>query len=154
MNGFTRALCAPMAVAAALVLLPATAFAAADIAKLTQEATAGNAEAQFQLGNALTKGDGVGVDVPQGLKWYRMAADQGYPQAQVQLAMKYAHGDGVALDHVEAEKWIVLASRADKNDGALVNMLEGHFTPDEIQSGHTAADQWQAQHAGTPKPAG
>ena len=154
MNRFTRTLCAPMAVAAALVVLPATAFAAADIAKLTGDATAGNAQAQFELGNAYTKGDGVAVDAAEGIKWYRMAAEQGYPQAQVQLAMKYAHGNGVPLDHAEAEKWIVLASRGDRNDGALLNMLEGHFTPDEIQRGHAAADQWQAQHATPAKPAG
>ena len=153
MNRFTRTLCAPMAVAAILVVLPATAFAAADIAKLTQDATAGNAEAQFELGNAYIKGDGVTMDAAQAAKWYGMAADQGYTQAQVQMAMKYAHGNGVPLDPVEADKWIVLASRTDRNDTALLNMLEGHFTPDDIQRGHAAADQWQAQHATPAKPA-
>ena len=154
MNRFTRTLCAPMIVVAALVGLPATAFAAADIAKLTSDATAGNAEAQFQLGNAYNKGDGVALDAAQAVKWYLMAADQGYTQAQLQMALKYAHGNGVPLDHAEAEKWIVLASRSDKNEDAIRNMLEGHFTPDEIRRGHAAADQWQTQHAAAPKPAG
>jgi len=153
MNRFTRTLCARMAVAAALVVLPATAFAAADVAKLTADATGGNAAAQFELGNAYIKGDGVIADATQAAKWYLMAADQGYTKAQVQMALKYAHGNGVPLDHAEADKWIVLASRTDKNEGAIVNMLEGHFTPDEIQRGHAAADQWQAQHATPPKPA-
>jgi TPR repeat protein len=150
---FTRALCAPMFVAAALIALPVTAFAAADIAKLTGDATAGNAEAQFELGNAYLKGDGVTADPTQAAKWYLMAAEQGFTQAQVQMAMKYAHGNGVPVDHVEADKWIVLASRTDKHNQALQIMLENHFTSEEINHGHLAADQWQAQHNAAPKPA-
>ena len=154
MTRFTRTLCAPIAVAAALIALPATAFAQADIAKLTSDATAGNAEAQFALGNAYLKGDGVAADATQAAKWYLLAADQGFTQAQVQMALKYAHGNGVPADPVEADKWIVLASRTDKHDQTLQIMLENHFTSEEINHGHIAADQWQAQHATPTKPAG
>ena len=154
MTRSTRILCAPIAVAAALIALPATAFAQADIARLTSDATAGSADAQFQLGNAYLKGDGVAADATQAAKWYLMAADQGYAQSQVQMALKYAHGNGVPLDPVEADKWIVLAARADKHDQTLQIMLENHFTSEDINHGHIAADQWQAQHAAATKPAG
>ncbi len=130
----------------ALAVLPAKAFAAADIAKLTTDATAGVADAQFQLANAYMKGDGVGMDIAEGVKWCRLAAEQGYAPAQTQLAMKYANGNGVPVDHIEADKWITLAVRADKHYQSIQYMVESHFTFDEIHGGHVAADQWQADH--------
>ncbi len=148
-----RKLAARAAIAAALAVLPAQAFAA-DIAKLTADATAGSADAQFALGNAYLKGDGVPADPVAAAKWCRMAAEQGYAQAQVQLAMKYAHGSGVAVDQIEAEKWIVLAVRLDPHNQPLLRMLESHMTEDQVHHGNIAADQWQADHAaGAAKPA-
>ncbi len=45
-------------------------------------AIAGDADAQFNLGQAYKLGRGVPVDLPMAESWYRKAALQGHPQAQ------------------------------------------------------------------------
>ena len=44
-------------------------------------ADAGDADAQFNLGQAYKLGNGVPKDLGQAEKWYKMAADQGHLQA-------------------------------------------------------------------------
>ncbi|MEG1788763.1 MAG: tetratricopeptide repeat protein, partial [Kiritimatiellia bacterium] len=50
-------------------------------------------------------GEGVARDEAEAVKWYRMAAAQGYAAAQYNLGVCYAKGEGVARDTVEAVKW-------------------------------------------------
>jgi hypothetical protein len=42
----------------------------------------------------------------EAVKWYRMAADQGYAHAQCNLGVCYDTGQGVAKDPVEAVRWM------------------------------------------------
>jgi len=42
----------------------------------------GNASAQYNLGIIYNKGEGVPQDSAEAVKWYRLAADQGYASAQ------------------------------------------------------------------------
>ncbi len=51
------------------------------IAKWRAPAEAGNADAQFNLGQAYKLGRGVRPDLAQAEEWYRRAAIQGHPQA-------------------------------------------------------------------------
>lgn len=44
-------------------------------------AAAGNADAQFNLGQAYKLGRGVAVDLPVALEWFRKASDQGHEKA-------------------------------------------------------------------------
>ena len=44
------------------------------------------------------------------MKWYRLAADQGYASAQYNLGVSYANGEGVVQDYREAVKWYRLAA--------------------------------------------
>jgi len=39
------------------------------------------------------------------VKWYRLAAEQGYASAQYNLALMYDNGRGVPQDYQEAVKW-------------------------------------------------
>ena len=39
------------------------------------------------------------------MKWYRLAADQGFALAQYNLGIMYNKGEGVAQDYAEAVKW-------------------------------------------------
>ena len=48
---------------------------------------------------------GVPQDYSAAVKWYRLAADQGYASAQFNLGIVYTQGPGVAQDHSEAVKW-------------------------------------------------
>ena len=48
--------------------------------------------AQKNLGVAYAKGQGVTQDYQEALKWFRLAAEQGFPPAQCCLALMYAKG--------------------------------------------------------------
>ena len=65
----------------------------------------GYAEAQFNLGNSYSKGEGIPKDFAEAVKWYRKAADQGYAAAQNNLGKMYADGEGVPRDEVEGLAW-------------------------------------------------
>ncbi|MBU3078886.1 SEL1-like repeat protein [Sphingomonas sp. XMGL2] len=60
---------------------------AAAIAGWRSRAAAGNAEAQYNLGQAYRRGEGVPADPDQAQSWYRKAADQGYLNAEAQLGL-------------------------------------------------------------------
>ncbi|MHB1082159.1 MAG: DnaJ domain-containing protein [Prosthecobacter sp.] len=65
----------------------------------------GDKEAQFQLGQAYTNGDGVTKDPKEAVKWLQLAADQGHAEAQFNLGVVYANGEGVKEDPQESLKW-------------------------------------------------
>ena len=65
----------------------------------------GNAPAQFNLGIAYQRGEGVPQDFEQALKWYRLSADQGYARAQFNLAVMYHRGEGVPQNFEQAATW-------------------------------------------------
>ncbi len=48
-------------------------------------------------------------DYQEALKWWRMAADQGFVPAQASLGLMYYDGQGVPKDYVLAYMWINLA---------------------------------------------
>lgn len=56
-----------------------------DLSSIRQQADAGNAQAQFDLGNHYYSGSGVPQDYSQAFFLYRKSADQGYAPAQNQL---------------------------------------------------------------------
>jgi cell division protein FtsZ len=70
----------------------------------------GHADAQFRLGEAYRKGEGVPADKTEAVKWYRLAAEQGHANAQFILGYAYDVGKGVPEDKVEAAKWWRLAA--------------------------------------------
>src|SRR5215469_9394049 len=53
--------------------------------ELLPMAKQGNAEAQCELGIMYANGKGVPQDYTEAIKWYRLAADQGYSTAQFSL---------------------------------------------------------------------
>lgn len=72
---------------------------------LLAKANAGDAEAQYQLGNAYNYGHKVRRDYAQALIWYRKGAEQGNADSQFQLGGLYHFGHGVPLDEVLAFDW-------------------------------------------------
>src|ERR1035437_373053 len=69
------------------------------------KAEQGNAAAQYSLGCAYFKGDGVVQNQVEAVNWFRKAAEQNYTNAQNDLGFCYAFGRGVATNMVEAAKW-------------------------------------------------
>ncbi len=77
-----------------------------ELFKLTKaRAEKGDAEAQFNLGDMYSKGDGVPEDDREAVKWLHKSAEQGYATAQNNLGNMYAEGEGVPKDDKEAVKW-------------------------------------------------
>lgn len=84
----------------------------------------GDADAQFNVGLLYEQGKGVPVDgnskamdyeiaaqnYVTAMKWYTLAAAQGYAQAQTQLGAMYYNGQGVVQDYKTAMKWFTLAA--------------------------------------------
>ncbi len=79
---------------AASLSVVAPAGAASDFTALQAKAQAGDAEAQFQLGEAYRAGKGVAADPEAAIMWYRRATAQGHIRASEELGFAlFAHGD-------------------------------------------------------------
>jgi uncharacterized protein len=72
---------------------------------LQQAAQEGDAEAQFDLGNAYEQGFLGTVNYRQALNWLQKSAKQGHPEAQNLLAQMYEDGEGVKQNYAVAAKW-------------------------------------------------
>jgi len=80
--------------AAAGAAMVAPAGAAPDLTTLQARAQAGDAEAQYQLGEAYRSGKGVPADPEAAIMWYRRATAQGHIRASEELGFAlFAHGD-------------------------------------------------------------
>jgi cell division septation protein DedD len=76
------------------VAIAATASAAPDIQALQAKAQAGDAEAEFQMGEAYRAGRGVAPDPESAIMWYRRATAHGHIRASEELGFAlFAHGD-------------------------------------------------------------
>jgi hypothetical protein len=76
-----------------------------------QAATAGDANAQYELGLMFFNGEGVARDYKQALYWLRRSAEQQNVNAQLFLADRYARGTEIAGDFTEAAGWYARAAR-------------------------------------------
>lgn len=70
------------------------------------KAEAGDAEAEWKLGDCYFLGKGVVKDVMEAEKWYRKSAEQGNAQAQCQLGAIYLD----KKDYTESMKWSLKAA--------------------------------------------
>ncbi|MDP1730593.1 MAG: tetratricopeptide repeat protein [Devosia sp.] len=52
-------------------------------------------------------------NVAEAIRWFRLAAEQGFLGAQTSLAALYDFGLGVTKDHGEAAKWWRMAAEQD-----------------------------------------
>jgi TPR repeat protein len=69
------------------------------------------AEAQNQLGAMYHKGRLVPKDDKEAMRWYRLAATQGFAKSQYNIGVMYLNAQGVELDYVEGFKWSLLAAK-------------------------------------------
>lgn len=68
-------------------------------------ADAGNAIAQYNLGNLYYNGEGVEKDFVEAAKWFRLAADAGNANAQTAMGSMYYKGEGVTKSIDDAKYW-------------------------------------------------
>ena len=97
-----------VAVLTALALCVPVQAQTPEIDEARLRAEAGDAEAQYTIG--LTYDMGVPQDDAEGVRWYRLAADQSYVPALTNLGNMYETGEGVAQDYVQAYMWYHLAA--------------------------------------------
>lgn len=77
----------------------------ASVAIWTALASAGQVDAQYNLGLIHLYGDGVAQDYGKALEWFRRVAEQGDKHAQFQIGGMYQRGEGVAADTEQAHRW-------------------------------------------------
>ena len=70
-----------------------------------ETAEAGDARAQYYVGEIYEKGLGIAPDYAQAAVWYRKASEQGLAQAQINLGFLYEKGLGVPQDSRQALLW-------------------------------------------------
>jgi TPR repeat protein len=67
-------------------------------------------DAQFNLADLYTKGDGVSQNPSEAARYLRLAADQGHAEAQYCIALRYAKGEGVPQNPSEAARYFRLSA--------------------------------------------
>jgi TPR repeat protein len=118
---------------------------------LQELAPAGNAEAQFMLGDMYRWGDLGAANFEKALYWYQRAAKQGNVDAMLGLAGMYGHGQGVPQDKVASYRWLVLASsqHLDEKSAAIVagarDELGMHLTAQQIEAALAEARSFVAK---------
>ncbi len=80
------------------------------------------------------------------MRWYKLAAAQGYANAQIKLGTMYGKGQGVLEDYARAHMWFNLAAAAGN-----LNPVEGRdimvrlMTPQQVAEAQKLARECQAR---------
>jgi uncharacterized protein len=98
--------------------------------KLKKSAEAGDAEAQYNLGQAFEYGEYDNVDFAEAMRWYKKAAQQGYVHAQFKLSIFYEDGMACEVDFKAAYLWAEKAAlqgliHAQKRVSAFLSLGKG-----------------------------
>ena len=101
---------------AACFVLAGGPAAAAGVAEIMAKADRGDTQAQYELGMAYSKGEGIRQDYRQAVAWFSKAADKGHADARYQLARHTFSGLGTAEDKVKAKLLFLSAADAGSAD--------------------------------------
>ena len=111
------------------------------ISDMKAAASSGNATAQFQLGRAYFRGDGVAADKAKAHEWILKSAEQGNPDAITSMGYFYSQGVVLEKDEAKAIEWFRKGSEAGspKSQMNLGLMLRQGKT---ITRNHTESMDW------------
>ena len=85
-------------------------------------------------------GEGVLEDDIEAVKWFKLAAEQGYAKAQYNLGLMYDNGEGVIQDNVYAHMWCnIAASNGSENAKKGKDILAKQMTPQDISKAQDLA---------------
>jgi TPR repeat protein len=106
---------------------------------LLENTEKGTAEDQYQLGMRYERGVGVPQSYLEAVRWYRLAAMQGYRDGQYKLCEMSERGQGLPQDYQEALRWCGLA--ADQGHGRAMFILgrlyhTAHGVPHDVVRAH------------------
>lgn len=115
------------------------------VENLTPAANAGNAEAEFLLGNIYSLGLGHPQNVTRGFEYYLRAATKGHPAAQLRLSRAFEAGNSTAQDHIRALVWAELAAIG-RAEGAQENAasLRKKLAPKDIKIANDLIQDYRA----------
>lgn len=108
---------------------------------IVKAAEAGDARAQFLLGNMYNSGRGQGKNVTQAAKWFRKAADQGDVDAMFHLGVMLERGRGTIKNVQEAVKWYRAAADAGHAD-AMYTLSLMYSSGNGLPKDGMQADNW------------
>jgi TPR repeat protein len=92
-------------------------------------------------------GHGVNQDDKQAVKWFALAAEQGFAEAQFNLGLMYDDGLGVSQDYVTAHLWANIAAvNGDKTTLELRNAIAEEMTPAQIHAAQKRAKDCVAKN--------
>jgi hypothetical protein len=99
---------------------------------ITALAINGCPESQFNLGVYNREGTYMQVNHQEAVKWFRLAAEQGYAKAQCNLGVCYRNGQGVEQNLSEAYFWYYIAtSNGDQFTKPLRKRLDAILSSEE-----------------------
>jgi uncharacterized protein len=88
-------------------------------------------------------GKGLPKNYAEAIKWFRLAADQGFAIAQYDLGLMYANGLG-PQDYVQAHMWLSLSAAQDTQDaGKNREIVERYMTATQIAEARKLARDWK-----------
>ena len=93
------------------------------------------------------QGHGVEMDYKEAVRWYRLAAEQGFSDAQYFLAGMYDRGLGVTQSFTEAVRWHKLAA-AQGNTKAQYNLGNSYGKAEGVSQDDIRAHMWYNLSAG------
>jgi TPR repeat protein len=105
------------------------------------KAEMGDRESEYQVGIRYYKGDGVGKDLGEAVKWFRKAAEQNHAPAQYILGVCYAKGQGVTKNYAEAAKWVRKAAEQNLAQ-AQFHLGVCHANGEGVPKDHVNAVKW------------
>jgi uncharacterized protein len=114
---------------------------------LNQEAKAGDAEAQVNLGYLFARGQGVFANQREALRLYNLSAEQGDGEGMNAVGYKYQFGTGVAPDLGLAVHWYCKAVQAGNARGMnnlAILLSDGWGVPKDEEQ---ARDLWRQSAA-------
>lgn len=132
---------------------PRTRARVSTVSSLARCAEKGDQDAQYLMGMAFDKGDGVEVDLEKAARWFSLAAEQGQPFAEYRLGFAYQFGRGVmqslssaiawyrkSAEHHNPEAYFALHNLYSRGIGVDVDAKLAHrYLCDAASRGHVVA---------------
>lgn len=112
-----------------------------ELKKIMPAAQAGDAEAQYKVGQIYAKGKDVKKDLHKAYEWYTKSADQGFGASRYELGKMFADGNGVRQNYYTAAKWYRLAATFNNNANAQFRLGELHFNGRGVEHDYGKAIQ-------------
>lgn len=110
---------------------------------LQSRAETGDVVAELELAKAYSRGDGMGQNHAQAVRWFREAAEHGNAEAQDNLGVMYVAGEGVERDKAEGLKWYQKAARQGYAE-AWFHLGTVYYNGDAVEISDSMAYAWFA----------